>query len=374
MRRTIFKALVAAVLLLLCVTPVLADNGADGRVLFGGSFTLEQGEVLDGDLVVFGGSVDLLEDSVVMGDVVVVGGSTSVGGRVEGDVAAIGGMLTLESTEVVEGDLVALGGVQREEGSKIWGEVIGREAWNFRELRRVWRLPRFRLFSEQVYPFSTYSEFWANRTFQFFRWLITTLGLVAIGVLLVLFIPKQADTVGEAMIQSPLVSLGFGLLTALVVVLLIPILIVICIGIPVAIVLFIAAALAVLYGWLVAGHLVGTRVKEAIRVREPSPLLDVVIGVPIISLLSAIPCLGPLFSFLVAMWGLGAVVLTRAGMMSYPSPEPPVPAEPEVTETPLLPAEEEEPQPPAEARQAMEEPQPPTRAEDAESEEEAPEE
>jgi len=361
MRRIAFKIFLAFTLLVLCAVPVLADDGRSGQVIFGESFTLEAGETLDGDLVVFGGSVDLQKDSTVVGDVVVFGGSATVAGQVDGDLAVIGGYLTLESTAVVKGDLTALGGMQREEGAQVLGNIVGRERWDFRNFWPRWEWSEIRPFPAQIYPFGVSPEFWANRVFRLFRWIITTLGLIAMGLLMVLFVPKQADVVGEAMIRSPWICLGFGVLTALVVILLIPILVVICIGIPVAIVLFIAASLAVVYGWLVAGRLVGIRVKETLRVSEPSSLLDIVIGVPIISLLSAIPYLGPLFSILVAMWGLGGIILTRAGTTPYPPQEPAASVESQEMEKPLPPS----------VAETEGEFQPPAGAENSESESEA---
>ena len=367
-----FKALIVVALLLICASPVLADNGEDGQVVFGENYVLEPGEVLVGDLVVFGGSVDLLEESVVTGDVVVFGGSGAAAGRIEGNLAVLGGRLVLESTAVVEGDLVALGNLEREDGSRVLGDVVGSGNWDFRDLRGTWDMPRFRVYPTQNFPFGVGSDFWSNRAFSFLRWIITTLGLVAIGVLIVLFIPKQAGTVGAVMIQSPLISLGFGALTAVVLTLLIPILIVICIGIPVAILLFVAGGLAILYGWLVAGQLVGARVRETLKLADPPPLLDVVIGVPILALLSAIPCLGTLFAILVAMWGLGAVVLTRAGMMPY-SPQRPSGTTGAVVTEAASPAAVEETVP-GEDEEPILELESPSEAEETSSEEETPEE
>ncbi len=72
-------------------------------------------------------------------------------------------------------------------------------------------------------------------------------------------------------------------------------------------------------------------------------MLEIATGVAILSLLSAIPCVGPLFTLLVACWGFGAVILTRCGTATYPTPEPPhtPPVSPtEEEEFPVVPAEE----------------------------------
>jgi len=58
-------------------------------------------------------------------------------------------------------------------------------------------------------------------------------------------------------------------------------------------------------------------------VEEPQPVLSGVIGVPLITLVTRLPCLGFVLFLLGASLGLGAVVLTRAGMQ-----QPPAAAEP----------------------------------------------
>jgi len=69
------------ILLLLPIMQVHAFTGnLDGRVIFGQSFTLKSGEVLDGDLVVFGGEATIEENASVKGNVVIIGGSLVMDG------------------------------------------------------------------------------------------------------------------------------------------------------------------------------------------------------------------------------------------------------------------------------------------------------
>jgi hypothetical protein len=142
------------------------------------------------------------------------------------------------------------------------------------------------------------------------------------------------------MVEATAPALGFGLLTLAVTALATPVLILICIGIPVAIVLWLAESLAGLFGWLTAGLLVGRRIFQAFKADDTPPILESAAGVAALSLLSAIPCLGPLLSLLVAAWGLGAVILSRAGTLPYPRAES-VPGPPK-------PLADEQGQPPAE--------------------------
>ena len=67
---------------LLIPSTVSASGFRDDKVIFGGNFTLNEGETLNGDLVVFGGNVNLRTSSTVNGDTVVLGGNVSVDGTI----------------------------------------------------------------------------------------------------------------------------------------------------------------------------------------------------------------------------------------------------------------------------------------------------
>ena len=94
--------------------------------------------------------------------------------------------------------------------------------------------------------------------------------------------------------------------------------IIICIGIPVAIVLALVLMIGALVAWVAAGRLIGERFLQVLSAGEQPPLLQILVGVSLISLLAQVSCMGPVFSILVLSWGLGGVVLTRFGMIAYP--------------------------------------------------------
>lgn len=323
--KKVLLACLLALLLAASATPAFAD-GDGGRVVFGGSFTLESGEELDGDLVIFGGSAVLEERSRVDGNVVVIGGSARVAGDVEDDLVVFGGDVVLRATAVVDGDLVTIGGnVQREEGAVVRGtEARGLE---FEGFPRSWTFPTRFGFDRGV-------DLWSRSIFNIFRDIFVALALAALGLLVVLFWPKQTEVVGQATLAAPLPSAGVGLLTGVVaVVLMILLAITICLS-PVAFLLGVAMLVAGIFGWSAVGLLVGQRLLEAFKVKGVTLLMAVAAGTLLISVLRAIPCLGAIFGFVVGCAGLGAVVLTRFGTQTYPlptgvPPAPPLPVQPE---------------------------------------------
>ncbi len=339
MYKRLVMTLLVGLILILGTTPALAQDGTnEDQVIIGQSFTLEAGERLNGNLAVVGGSVDIEEDATLAGDMAVFGGSVAVAGRVMGDIVAFGGSVELTDDANIRGDVVVLGGtLTRAPGATIGGEV--------RETRGPAGLfggPTAPIVVPQPTP---------STPFRFlFDMLMRTLGaiglslvLATLAVLAVVLLPKQTERVAQVLVEQPAMALAGGVLTWLVVAGLIVILaITICLA-PIAVLIFVLAALAWLLGWIAAGWLVGQRLLQAFKLKNPSPLVEAIVGVLLITLLwRAIPCIGWLFWFVVSSLGLGAVVLALFGRQhaagqtgstamalvpSVPTP-PPAPATP----------------------------------------------
>ena len=334
--RKLMWVIAALFISLTLALPVFAQGGG-GKVVLGEAFTLESGETLGGDLAVLGGTATLEKDSLVRGDVAILGGSASIAGRVDGNLVVLGGNVKLRETALIEGQLVNFGAeVTREEGAVIrGGETIGPLEFGF---RGPWSTGR---------GFSTGPRGWfdeGGRMVLNLVWgVIKAIGraviLTILGLLIVLFLPEHSQRVGDTVIAEPLPSLGVGLLSLVVAFFVgLVLLIAACAGL----LIWLAAAIAWIFGWTAVGQIVGQRVLTAFNVQfrrncqgvesqlhvEPTPPLTTIVGVALISLIWAFPCLGSLFALIVGAIGLGAVVLTRAGTQLYP-PAPILPSLPE---------------------------------------------
>ena len=104
----IFSYLLVIIALLLPGTAFARDL-LDDKVIFGGTYTLEEGDTLNGNLVVFGGTITLEADSTVNGDVVLMGGIVDAMGTINGNMVGIGGVLELGEASRIHGDLVTIG-------------------------------------------------------------------------------------------------------------------------------------------------------------------------------------------------------------------------------------------------------------------------
>jgi hypothetical protein len=332
--RTKWFFLILAILLTLAVAPAYAQGPgtAGDQVVFGRDVIVRAGETVHGDLVAFGGRVTVENGGRVTGDLVAVGGNVSLAGEVDGTLAALGGSVQLEGTAVVGGDLVLTGGtVSRAEGARVEGNTV--EGFDFgRFLSQA---------SQPVRPFAPQVEFERpilfNRIWGIFQAMLTTVGVTILGALVVLLLPRETRRVAQTAVHAPLASLGMGFLTLLAAAFLLPvlavvsaILLIVCIGVfgfALLVLLGVALVAALVYGWIAVGLLVGERILELLKVEERVPLVSVVIGILLISLISAVPCLGFIFAVLAGSVGLGAVILSRGGTQAYPGPAlSPVPA------------------------------------------------
>ncbi len=326
----------------------LARGLSADRVVFGDNFTLKSGETQDGNLVVFGGNVVLEQNSTVTGDVVIMGGNLDSSGTVKGSVVGLGGLVSLEDTAVVEGNVTMIGAeLVRAQGARIEGQVMnnpnGPLTFTFPGGVQV---PRFDV---RFSPFLNATAF----ILKIFLW-------AALAVLLVLFLPEHTRRVTHTAMTQPLVAGGLGLLTVVALPVLVLALAITILLIPVSLVVVALAGLAWMFGLTALGLEVGDRLAQLFK-QEWAPAVEAGAGTFVLVLVlngirEVVPCVGWVAPVLAGMVGLGAVLLTRFGLQTYPPaassltltvpPEtPPPPTPPQPPEVPSAPQPPEPPSP-----------------------------
>ena len=309
-------------------TTVWADDGEGQTVLPGESVVVRPGQEIHGDLAVIGGDLELQQGGRVRGDVVVLGGSAIVDGEIDGSLAVLGGTVDLRSNARVGDDFFTLGAtVTRDPAATVEGETI--ESFRGR-LPRLPEIPEIETWRPtEPWPRGDWGA--ADILGRFVRFVLTTMAMIALGILLVMLLPKPTETVVTAVTGAFIPSLAVGVLTFLVLIVLVPLLVLICIGIPVAVLLVMTAVAASAFGWCAIGIWIGRRVLSALK-GDPQPVIAAVIGIAALAALSEIPCLGGLLGVVAGTSGLGAVVLTRFGTAPYLRPAAPIaPVEPPPT-------------------------------------------
>lgn len=285
---------------------VSADSGnPEDKVIFGGSFTLESGEKLDGSLIIFGGAVSLESGSEVNGDVVLTGGSLDVSGEIDGSITAIGGAVTLGDEAYVRGDINSIGAVlKKSEGARVKGNISNQTQGDL----RLPTAPPTKLPAIAGFDFDPVGKaLWA-----FFEAIV----VAAIAILVTMFAPKPVERVGKAVVGEPVQTGLFGLLSAVVAPGLVLILVITILLIPLALIGALILGLAVLFGWIAIGLEVGKKIAEMFKANWALPV-SAGIGTLVLSLVIAaaevIPCIGWLFPSALAVFAIGAVLTTRFG-------------------------------------------------------------
>ena len=328
-RRFICLLLISiAAVLLTSVASARADGeppGDGGVTKWGEDYVLAAGECLEDDLVVFDGDVTLEPGSCVEGSVVVWGGEVEVKGVIEEGLVVSGGDIHLSDTARVDGGVVCSWDcdLTQDDGARIKGGIV--EGVPVPELDFEERFgfpfpvsppPNFRIVGVASA---------LNLALEVIRGVLSVLVVAVLAGLVALIWPQQVARIGQAVIESPGPSLGIGALTVVAAVPLIAVLVLtICLS-PAALLAALALGTAGLFGWIGIGALVGERLLHHLDVRETVPLWAAGLGTLVITLVSiglnVTLCLAPLgWALILGLGGLGlgAVVLTRFGAMSYP--------------------------------------------------------
>ena len=304
------------------------DEKADNVVAIFGSSTAE-GDVTDSVVSVFGSShasgnvgdaaVAVLGDLEVNGTVgdaaVSVLGNNTVNGHVHGDVVAVMGDLKFGPTAVVDGEVICVGGVVTRDP----GAVLHHGIQNV-GLGRMHGLAGIKAWVRECFLYGRPLAFAPD---LMWAWWIA-LGCLAFYVVLALLFGKGVTKCAENFEQRP----GYSILTALLTVLLAPIVMILLAitGIGIAVIPFLAAALffASLFGKAVMLAWIGRRLGKFIG--SDHPALAVLVGGVIVLLLYTIPVVGFITYKLLGWIGMGVVVYTLIGNMKREKPAaPPVP-------------------------------------------------
>jgi hypothetical protein len=326
MKRKVLSSLILVLLLgLLLPTTAFAAGNSDGRVIFGDSFTLETGQVQEGDIIVLGGNVDLKQGSTVNGSILVLGGNVTAAGEVTGDVSVLGGNAELTSTAHIRGDVSSVGGnLRRDPGAQVDGQVTRGQGLD---------LPfNFRFGPSIVQPMAPSWSMRLSPLFVLIWFGFRVLVLAALAVLVVIFWPDPSLRVAHAAVAQPFGAAGLGCLTLIIGLPALVLLLLTVLLSPLSLLGMLLLVVAGVFGWIALGLEVGRRLALAFG-WDIHPSAQAGIGGLLLTLVvggvGLLPCIGIVIAIAVVCLGLGAVMLTRFGSRDYmpgvalAEPEPP---------------------------------------------------
>jgi hypothetical protein len=300
------KGLWLALLLAFVPAVAWADGGGGDRVHIGGDVVVAAGETVPGSLVVIGGNALVQGD--VLGDVVVVGGALRVEGHVHGEVVAVGGPVTLTGGTRLDRDLAGVGGGLTPSNAHVAGRV------DYVALQ-----PGL----SSVVLATSPSDLQNGRLAQLLAVRAVQIGLllallVTLGLAATLFFPRRIEVVSLTLHDAFWPSTLMGLLTLPVGLGLSLVFAATLIGAPLSLLVGLALTGASALGLIALAQSLGERVWETLFPRREPGVLAMAGGllvllVLVLPLFAVSPLVGVIGLWLVALPGLGAVLLSRGG-------------------------------------------------------------
>lgn len=282
-------------------------TGSIGRNLYaaGGEVRLE-GEV-DGKVRAAGGKVRVAREGRIGGNAAFAGDSIEVDGTVGGRLRAVGDTIAINGT--VGGDVELAGDSLR----------IGPDA---RITGRVeYRSGRDITVDPQAVVRGGVTEMQQDRRWlrkaghaaTIFGGITISLGMVLLGALLILAMPRFSREAAAKVRQKPWQSAGLGCIMLIGIPFAIIILLITVIGIPLALLLVFGYVALMLLGYLVAAIFVGDTALERVGKEKLDSVwwraLFMFLGLLAIAILKIVPIIGGLVVFLLFIAGIGAFTM-----------------------------------------------------------------
>src|SRR5882672_226052 len=243
-----------------------------------GDLTVQQGQVVQGDVVCVGGSIEMEPGSVVQGDTV-----------------AVGGGVTVSQGALVMGQAVAvLGSIDVEPGGQVMGEkiVVG--------IGNLWPRSKHRGRLTSLGPFG----------------LFPTIALFAltylIGLVVLRMWPDRVRNVGFALFENPVRSFTVGFLCWLLLLPLVVLLAISIVGIPLIPLLPVIIFLSIVIGLSSFALRIGEALPAGPGQRFVPPAA-LGMGMAVLLLVAFVPWLGISILALLQFFALGASVGSRFG-------------------------------------------------------------
>ena len=318
-----------------------SHGSGEPLVVFGQNVEVREGETKEA-VVVIGGSAKVRGQ--VADAVVVIGGRAEISGEVGDAVVCVFGNVQLTPGARVHGDAVAVcGNLEVQDGASVGGDAVSVLGKLDVAKPDAVKGKVVNVLAGPFPSFEPFKKFFAECVLKLrplapsVRWVWPVAGVfLLLYVLVALAFPRPVQTCVDELTRRPATTFLIGLLTKM----LIPIvtLILVATGVGIFIVPFLGAA--VLFAGIVGkvallqyfGQQLG---KQFSRGTALKPLLALLVGAALLTVVYIVPVLGLLALLTTGLWALGAAVMALFGGMRREMPER---AQPPASPPPTAPA------------------------------------
>ena len=313
-------------------------------IVAGGTVTI--GGPVKGDVIVAGGTVKIT--GKVDGNVRVVGGTIEINNKVEKNVSAFGGTIFISPDAEIGWDVLSYGGsieIRGKVGGNIKGGagsvILANEIGGNVDLKLspedgqlilypqanikgnlTYSAPKeaeikegAQIAGETVYqaaiPLVAPAKKILNASY-FVGKIIGLLALLLIGLIIVLLARKTSNEIGKRMLDSPLVSFGWGLIYLIMTPIVLVLIAITVIGIPLALIGLVCYLITLYLTKIFIGIALGKKVMQWLnKGKEISLVWTMIVGVILFTILVSLPLIGWIIGLVGICWALGAMVAIK---------------------------------------------------------------
>lgn len=266
-------------------------NGPVARdvLVGGGTVMLGADSVIGGDLLA--GAGNLTAAGVIKDDIRGSLGAADIAGTVGGDINVTVDRLTVSDGALVKGDLTYTSErkAQISDGSRVAGAIK----------RRTPEEPRT-LFPGSLFP-----------GFQLLGWLWSLVGMILTALTIAWLFPATLEKTGEALFDRPGTSFGFGFAALFLTPIAAILLIVFTLGLalPISLLALTFYAVGIYLAQIYAAATVGTRALNSFSPENRWIGAGAIVGIVFFGVLRLVPFVGGFVTFVLILFGLGAISL-----------------------------------------------------------------
>ena len=233
---------------------------------------------MEGDLVVAGGRVEVGEQATIGRDVRIAAGEITIFGTLMDNAQISGGQITLGPDAQIMGNLTYTSPTEIDtsavQGTAVWIEP-----------------PEFNVISYLLGK------------------LISILMLMVTGLVMLLIAGRYTESVSKNITESYWLSLGLGLLALIAVPIVSVILMITVIGLPLGIILLMGYGISIFLSFVLVSYVLGKLFFQNVSTRYVSAYVHMIAGVVFFVVLTSIPIIGGIITFLSLLFGLGGIIL-----------------------------------------------------------------
>lgn len=239
-----------------------------------------------------GENLDIGKDEIVK-NIVCINGNVTLNGTVEENILLLNGNLSLGRDAIIKGETVVIGGtVNKSRGTQIAGGITS-------------------MSSDQVMKISNSWKYYEPKAPKIFKFIgpVFSLSFIILILLAVMLFPKTIGGISFVAESTPWKTLGFGIITSLLILPITFLLLISLLGITLVPLFFVALIIIVLLGTVAIYQLIGKKIAGLFRIKGIPMLWETILGIITISIIKLFPIIGGFASIVISTFALGAGVI-----------------------------------------------------------------